>query len=181
MKKLLLLLLILLPCLCNGQEYLAGHFAENRIDEEAHDTIKRTYWQVMERAGLGKKLKTYYRMSRINGKMFIDVKVIEGNGVFVVARDAELKLVLETGSIVTLHNTEYKVSCKGCGARGNGESSSQGVMLTFPIDFYDIRTLLRNYVVKIGVNSGEDYMEKWVNQTHSQLFMDELYFALNSK
>src|SRR5580704_1484647 len=104
MKKTLLLLLILLPGLCGAQEYLRGQLAENRVDEVSHETIKRSYWQVLERAGFSRKLNAFYRISRINGDMFLDLKIIEGGEVFVVARNAELRLVLESGNILILHN-----------------------------------------------------------------------------
>ena len=178
MKKLFLLLLIFLPGLCDAQEYLSDQLAENRIDEAAHDTIKRSYWQVMERASFSRKLNTFYRISSINGKIFLDLKIIEGGTVFVVARNAELKLVLENGTILILHNSAYQVSCKGCGARGYGGSGAQGVMLSFPINNSDLRTLLHNYIAEIGINTGEDYLEKKVNATHSELFIDELKLVL---
>ena len=177
MKKLLLSFLIILPCLCDAQEYLAGQFAENRIDEATHDTIKRSYWQVLERRGFSRKLNTFYRISRINGNIFVDLKIIEGGSVFVVARNAALKLILENGDILILHNTAYQVSCKDCGARGYGGSGGQGVLLSFPVDKDDLRTLLRKNISGIGINTGEDYLEKKISVDHSELFMDELRFV----
>ena len=174
MKKMFLLLFISLSGVCNAQEYLRYQFAENRIDEASHDTIKRTYWQVFERAGLSRKLNTFYRISDINGSRSLDLKIIEGGSTFVVARNAELRIVLGNGNILILHNSVYKVSCPGCGARGYGGSAAQGVMLSFLLDNSAIHTLQRNYVAKIGINTGEDYLEKKVNSYHSELFMDEL-------
>jgi hypothetical protein len=180
MKKIILCLLILLPGLCHGQEYLRYELAENRVDEVTHDTIKRSYWQVLERGGLSRKLNTFYRISRINHKYFLDLKIIEGGDVFVVARNAELRLVLEDGNILLLHNQEYEVSCNGCGARGYNGSGAQGVMLSFAVSSADLHTLFRHYITNIGINTGEDYLEKKVNDVHSELFVDELRLVYHS-
>ncbi len=181
MRKIFLLLFILLPGICNAQEYLSNKLAENRIDEATNDTIKRTYWQVLERGGISRKLNTFYRISNINNHLFIDLKIIEGGSAFVVARNAELRIVLENSKILILYNTVYQVSCPGCGARGYGGSGAQGVMLSFPVDNSTVRELLRNYIAKVGINTGEDYLEKKVNETHSELFIDELKLAYSNK
>lgn len=172
--KRLLLLLLLLPGICEAQEYLSGKLAENRIDEATHDTIKRTYWQVLERGGFSRKLNSFYRISRINNDICLDLKIIEGGTVFVVARNAGLKLLLENGNILILHNSEYKISCTGCGSRGYGGSAAQGVLLSFTLSTADLKILQRYYVTAIGINTGEDYLEKKVNETHSELLMDEI-------
>ena len=181
MKKILLFLFILLPGMCGAQEYRAGELSENRIDESAHDTIRRSNWQVLERGGITKKLNTFYRISRINGKFFLDLKIIEGGDIFVVARNAELKLMLENGNILILYNSAYQVSCIGCGDVGFAGGGAQGATLLFPLADADIHTVLQYYVAKIGINTGGNYMQKTVNEKHSELFVDELKLVMKAR
>lgn len=172
--KNLCLLLILIPSLCFSQTFPQGSFAENRVDEATHDTIMRTYWQVMERSGLSRKLNTFYRISRINDNIYIDLKVIEAGRPFVVPRGAELKILLENGNILLFHNKSYQVSCAGCGARGFAGSSVQGAVLSFEVTDYNMRQLMHHYIARIGINTGDDYLEKRITVEHSEVFMSEL-------
>jgi len=93
---------------------------------------------------------------------------------FAVPRGAALELMLENDNILILHNTEYKMSCQGCGARGWVNGGAEGMMLSFQINEQDLRALLRYYIVGIGIHTGDGYLEKQVTQDRSDLFLDEL-------
>ncbi len=168
------MLLIVLPCYCMAQDHMVGKLSEFRVDDETKDTIIRSYWQVLERSSMVHKLNTFYRISRINGDMFIDLKAVEGGELFVVPRGALVKLLLENGDVIVLRNEKYTVSCPGCGDRGYWGGQAHGVQLRFPLPDDDIRLMLRYHIMAIVVGSSDDYLEKRVSQSHADIFMSEL-------
>ena len=173
MKK-LLLLLILIPFLSKAQEQYSDQLATDITDPATHDVIKRSYWQVFERGNLRKNLNTFYRISSINGKMFLELKVIHGGDAFIVPRNGKLELRLESGGMVTLYNSEYKMTSVGDGARHWAGSGAEGAYLIYPISPDDVKQLMHFYVDKIRLYTGYGYVEKGVTEHHSELFMDEV-------
>jgi hypothetical protein len=180
MKK-MLLLLILLPGLSKAQGEFSDKLATDVIDEATHYAVKRTYWQVFERGNLRKNINTFYRISSIDGELYLDLKVMHGGDVFVVPRNGELELRLENGNILTLYNAEYTASSTGAGARGWAGSSAAGATLSYRISDKDVKTLLHNYVDRIRIYTGDTYYEKRIPEYRSERFMDEVGLVYYSK
>ncbi len=175
MNKLLLLgSLVLLPCLSLAQEQYSDVLATDIVDEVTHDVIKSSYWQVLERGSFSRNLNTFYRISSVNGKFYLQLKVIHGGDIFVVPRNGELKFWLENGDIVTLYNSEYKTTSVGAGARKWAGSGAEGAMLTYLLTDDDIKQFLHNYIFRLQFHTGEGYVEKRITEYHSELFMDEI-------
>lgn len=179
-KNLLLGALFLLPYLSNAQEQYVDMLATDVVDETTHDIIKSSYWQVLERGSFSRNLNTFYRISSVNGKFYLDLKVIHGGDIFVVPRNGELMLWLENGDIVTLYNTAYKTTSIGAGARKWAGSGAEGMTVTYRITENDIKQLLHNYIARIKFCTGDGYVEKRITEYHSEVFMDEValvYYA----
>ena len=180
MRKILLILL-LFPLYCSAQVDLKSEYLqEDRIDESTHDTIKRTFWMVLEHANLSRHLNTFFRISYISGQYFLDLKIMEGGDSFVVAKNAEFKLKLERDIVVTLYNEDYQKSCIGCGAKGNWGNGAQGVTLSFRMYDFDLSMLMNYYVEKVRLYCEDGFLERKVNDQHSELLMDQIYLVYNS-
>ncbi len=177
----ILIFLFILPVICRAQDDLkSDYLQEDRIDNTTHDTIKRTFWMVLEHGNLARHLNTFYRFSCINSEYYLDLKIMEGGDSFVVAPNAEFKMRLERNIVVTLYNEHYTKSSKGGGARGNWGNGAQGVTLSFKISEFDRAMLLNYYMDKVRLYCTDGYLERRVNPVHSELFMDQLYLVYNS-
>jgi hypothetical protein len=179
MKKLLLLLL-LLPGICLAQfsakdglektQYLQEDF----VDATTGDTIKRTHWLVLQRGSVERKLNIYFRISSVNHSYIIDLKVIQGASTFAVAKYAPLQMKLENGAELTLYNTEYQRSCKGCGARGYKGNDAEGVELSYPITEAALALLLDAHVARLKFTDGNGTYNRPVKENEAQTLMEEL-------
>ncbi len=180
MRK-ILLLFTFLPSFCLAQGQFYDRLATDEIDNETKQSVKRSYWQVFERGNLHRTMNTFYRISSIDGSFFLDLKVIQGGDVFVVPRNGEFELLLESGSILTLHNTVYKASSVGDGARRWAGSNAEGIMLTFPLSKKDMEQLMHDYVASIRLYTGEGFVQRKITATHSELFSDEISLLFHAK
>lgn len=179
--KRFLLLFLLLPVLCHAQENFAGKLAEERYDDYTHDTVRRSYWQVLERSSPRNHLTTLFRISAIGGAYYVDLKVRERNDQpFVIARNAELKLKLENGEILTLYNLQYAHTCPGCGSWDITKSSALGVLLSFRIYPDELRKLQYSYIDQLRLFRADRFFQCVVSGEHSEMFMDELKLVLDA-
>ena len=182
MKRLLLpALLFLLPAVGRAQGQFWDRLSLDYTDESTHDVIKCSYWQVFERGNLHRTMNTFYRISSINGQLFLDLKIIQGGDVFVVARNGVFQLLLDNNEVITLHNTEFKTTTKGDGARRWAGSGAEGTFLSFPVNPDDAKMLVHNYVDRIRLYMGDDFVERRITDTHSELFRDEVQLLYYSK
>jgi len=180
MRK-LLLVFILFPCFCFGQGQFYDRLATDEVDKDTRQSIKRSYWQVFERGNLHRTMNTFYRVCYINGAFYLDLKVMQGGDVFVVPRNGDFELILENGDVVTLHNTVYKATGKGDGARRWAGSSAEGIFLTFPLSSDDMQLLLHYYVASIRLYTGEGFVQRRITNVHSELFRDEISLLYHSR
>ncbi len=181
MKRLLPALFLLLPFSSIAQGQFWNNLAIDYVDEASHDVVKCSYWQVLERGNLHRTMNTFYRISSINGQLYLDLKIIQGGDVFVVPRGGEFKLLLEDGNIVTLHSTEFRTTDKGDGARHWAGSGAEGLLVTYPISREDAKTILHSYVARIRLYMGDGFVERRITPTHSELFKDELDLVYAAK
>jgi len=170
MKKFLFLLL-LLPVFCSAQRF------RNDVLEVSQDTIKCSYWQVLQRTTARNPMTTFFRIANINENYFLQLKVMLGGASFVVPRSAELELEFDNNDYITLFNTEYKKSCKGCGARNFEKDDLQGVTLSFPISQAHMDKLLRKYLYHIRLHLDQNLPGATINENRSEDFMDALWLV----
>ena len=182
MKRLLLpALLFLLPIAGVAQGQFWDRLSQDYTDDSTHDVIKCSYWQVFERGNLHRTMNTFYRISSINSKLYLELKIIQGGDVFVVPRNGLFQLLLDDGNVITLHSTEYRTTAKGDGARRWAGSGAEGMLLSFPISSDDAKMMLHSYVARIRLYTGEDFVERRITDTHSELFRDEMRLVYYSR
>jgi hypothetical protein len=137
---LLLLFLFSIPNSTSAQEYRK---------EKSNTYIARfTSWQSLQRPTIRNPLNTFYRFVYKNGEYKLELKISAGGMQFVVAQNAKLELITETGSEIILYNEHYQRSCKGCGSKSK-DADIPGVMLSFPISPDGISLLSSDYLSHI--------------------------------
>jgi hypothetical protein len=182
MKRLLLpALMLLLPVFSMAQGQFWDRLSQDYVDDSTHDVVKCSYWQVLERGNLHRTMNTFYRISSINGNLYLDLKIIQGGDVFVVPRNGKFQLLLEDDNVVTLSNTEFKTTSKGAGARRWAGSGAEGIMLSFPISRDDAKLMVQNHVDRIRLYSVDGFVERRITDTHSELFRDEMRLVYYSR
>ena len=168
------------PAFCFGQAQFYNRLAADLVDEKTGEVVRHTFWQVMERANLRQSLNTFYRVSSIGKKYYLDLKLMQGGEPFIVPRNGRFELILENGDVITLYNTAFTDSRKGDGALGYWGSGAEGMRLSFPIDDDDMVTLVHSYIARIRLYSADGFVERGINEYHSELFNDEICLVYSS-
>jgi len=167
MKKhstILLLLAVLLSSTANAQK-----LAENKVDEFTTVSIKRTTWEKFVGGGGMASLSTHIRVSKLDQRFLVELKMIRSNTVYSIDRGAELMFLLSNGDVVTLHNSEYTLTCSGCGATGFVGSTGMGTHTRYPITEEDIGKLLKDAIVKVRILTNDGYIEREVSKKESAM------------
>ncbi len=170
----LFLLLFLLPVATHAQYIPPDELEESYTDKVTNQSTKCTYWHVLRRATMRNPLSIWYRVSAIdNTRHYLELKVTMGGDGFLVARNQPLDLFLLGGKAVTLYNSQYTHSCKGCGNRhDNGDK--QGVTLTYPIPDEDFKLLRNAFVDRIRLHYEGKYIGADIHGSNGDLFREQM-------
>jgi|GEM_PF-4817439 len=179
--KRILLVVFMLPLLCNGQSIRLSTLAENRVDEFSHDTIATTYWHTLSHGTISDPLNISFRICRTNNSYSVEIKMMDAGTKTVVPKNAAFEISLENGELVTLYNSEYQAICRGCGAINYNGNDAPGITLIYPLNKADIVSLQRSYISKLKLYSAEGYWHKRVNERNSELFMNYLELLINAR
>lgn len=161
MKKTVLIFLFA-PLFCLAQQHHAG------------EKVTRTAWDVLVRATFRYPLNIFYSISCVNGSYFLDLRAMHSDHNMVVARGAELALMLEDGTTVQLFNSAYATSCTGCGARGYATNNEEGISLSYPLTKNDMETLRDSYVDFVRLYNASGFWEKRVSENNGEILMKEI-------
>ncbi len=179
MRK-LLIVLMLLPFCAPAQSYKDDKLQDNFIDRSSGDSVLHTYWHVLCRGNITDQLTIFYRFSKINDRYSLDIKVMDAGSDVVVARNAELRLLLDDGSSLSLYNSAYAVSCIGCGARGYMGSDAPGISLSYPVSGKEMTKLQRSYVERVKIYVAYGYWQRSVHEYNSEVFFKQANLVFNS-
>lgn len=130
-------------------------------------------WQNLSRPTIRNPFCSFYRFGFHNGNYFLDLKASVGGVKFIVARNALLEIEMECGDMVTLFNTKYEKSCRGCGAVWN-ESDVHGVTLRFPMTASDLEILAHDYPAHIRLHLPDNTAGSYFTVRRTELFRGEV-------
>ena len=128
----------------------------NEIDGFTNNSVKRTSW---ESINMTMKFTAFFRVSRINDNTYLDLKMMIGTGVFSIGKGQEFMIKLSDGSIVKLANSEFTVTCRGCGAKGLSGSDAQGIQVFYPINTEQIEQLKNGTGTELRIYTKDGYVE----------------------
>ncbi|HXS35378.1 MAG TPA: hypothetical protein VN721_01655 [Flavipsychrobacter sp.] len=133
------------------------------------NNTKETSWEVLTRMNLNDNcFYSYQRVRKVDNNYSLQLKIMIGR-VFAISKDAPLVLTLDDNSTVTLHNTEFNITCAGCGEIG-AKSQAQGLEVTYLIAKEDVAKLKQHKVVKVKVYSSDGYLQDAVKAKYSETF-----------
>lgn len=148
---------------------LAQTLEENKVDEFTNDSVKRTSWETLNKT---MSFTAFYRISRVNDNNFLELKLMINEGTklktFSIGKEQEIMFKLENGEVVKLANLEYAITCTGCGARGFGGSTGQGIQVTYLMGKEEFDKLKNNAVVKVRIYTSDGYVEETIKEKNSK-------------
>lgn len=161
MKKHLIIILVVSTAYCNAQS-----LEKNEVDEFTGNRVKKTSYEVLVQ---NFKLNAFVSVMSINdSSVFLDLKLMLGSGsVHAIDKDAILYLKMADDSIIELRNTEYSISCRGCGARGFSGSNAQGSKTSYLVAKWHIEKFRSSAIAKFRLYTTDGYIESGVNNNRS--------------
>lgn len=151
MKKIILSLVVFISIKSYSQT-----IAENKIDEFTKDSIKSTSWEKLNNV-----YNSYLRFRKINGVYWLNLKMGFAT-VHSINENAELMLMTNTDSIITLNNEKFQITCTGCGAIGLLGSAAPGFDLDFKMTEAQLLYLKDHGIKKYRIYATDGYIEKVV-------------------
>ncbi len=134
--------------------------AEDYVDEFTKDKIIRTSW---EKAISKSDIGAYIRFERKNDTLRFNFKFMLLS-VFSMPPGENLMIMLDNTEVIKLTNTDYHVSCIGCGATGFAGSKLPGLDLLWNVDKEFVGKLKNHKIKKIRIYLRDGYMEEEVKE-----------------
>lgn len=172
MIKKLLFIFLLTPAVSNAQYVPTNELEKDHVDMDSHKHIRGTYWHVLKRTTLSNPLNLYFRIMAYDNQYKLEIKASKAGVPFYVPRDAPLEFYMEDGSVVTVNNSEFQHSCKGCGSRKE-QGDEPGVWLKYPLTAEKLDQFRNGYVVRIRFYAEDTYMGAPIKLSNSELFQEE--------
>lgn len=142
----------------------AQKIAEDYVDEFTNHKYRRTSW---ERFVSKRDMGAFVRFSEKDGALYFEFKTML-MVVFSLDKGNNVRFMLDNKEIIELENTEYTVSCKGCGSIGLSGSALYGVHMRYPIKREFLEKLKAHKVQKIRVYTTDGYYEAIIKEKHAQ-------------
>lgn len=171
MRKTLTVILLLTTAIAFSQS-----ITENEVDDFTGSKKVKTSWEVMSK---NMKFSAFYRFSKFDDRVYLDLKMMLGTAsVFSIKEGAKLMLKMSNGEVIEFINTDFAVTCKGCGARGFAGSSGQGLQTLFSMQASSIPTLLEHEAVKVRIYTGDGYVEHKVTPKNAETLKKSLKLVM---
>lgn len=140
----------------------------DEIDEFTGAAIKETSWEYLL-PPLSQNV--HFKVRSVDGMYYFHLKYMDKTGeqVLSVDKDDELMLKLENGEIAKLNNTEYTISCIGCGAVGWPGSSGMGIHIIYNIEGSEFARLLNSKIVKMRFYTNSGYIERDIKSKYAEM------------
>lgn len=159
--KNLILLLALTISYCQAQT-----LEKNEVDEFTGKKIKQTSYEILCQ---NFTLNMFISAKSINDSInFLRLKLIVGSGAAHSINEGDIfYLKLKDGKIVELKNSQYAISCTGCGARGFIASQAQGTETNWFLTEGNVIDLTSSGVSKIRIYTSKGYLESEVKESRT--------------
>lgn len=161
--KILIILVVLFPLKGYSQK-----LQENKIDDFTKKSVKSTTYETIN---YNNKFMGYVKIRKVDDRSFLYLRMMLSGGVFAVENGDKLMMITELDSVVTLNNSEFKISCEGCGAKGILGSALQGVELKYEISNSVLTYLSENKIKKMRIYTKDGYVEDSIKEKNASTFM----------
>lgn len=148
---------------CNAQI-----LERNEVDEFTGNMVQKTSCETLVQ---NFKMVAFVSVMSVNDSTaFLELKLTIGPGrVHAIDRGGIFFIKLSDNSIIELQNSEYSLSCTGCGSKGLMGSGSQGTRTTYILNKSNINKLRKANATKIRVYTTNGYIESDVNNNKSDV------------
>ncbi len=129
----------------------------DEVDEFTGDTVKITTWECFQ---MDFSFTGYFRVSSIDGDLFLHVKLMLANGdVFSIDKGKSFFFKFENDEVIEVYNSEFSITCPGCGAVGIAGSKAEGISTSYSINRDDAMKLVESPVSRFRIITNDGYLE----------------------
>ena len=160
-------ILIIVAILFSSKGY-TQKLQENQIDDFTKKSIKSTSYETIN---YNNKFMGYVKIRKVDDRSFLYFKMMLSGSVFAVEEGDKLMMITETDSVITIHNSEFKISCEGCGAKGILGSALQGVELKYELPIPILTYLSDNKIKKMRIYTKDGYVEDTIKEKNASTFI----------
>jgi hypothetical protein len=155
MRKILLLLL-LPTCL------FAQRIEKDFKDEFTGAKIQKTSQEWLSYGG--ENASMWFFMRKVDDRIYLYFDLMPTfSSVYSISKDDQLMFKMVDGTIVTLNNLEYTISCAGCGGDGRTGARVQSTRTEYYLSPEKIDALLQQGIEKVRMYTSKGYVDQAVN------------------
>jgi hypothetical protein len=140
---------------------------KDEVDEFTGRKVKHTSVEVLTK---NMRFSLFYRIMSEDNKKVVNIKMMIGAKVFSIAEGDEIMFKMAGGQVVTLPCLAFVVTCTGCGARGFGGSTGQGINAQYFLSRENFELLRTNDLEKIRVYTSLGYAEADIAKGNAETF-----------
>ena len=163
------LAILLFPIITFGQK-----LEENKVDEFTKSFVKRTSWETISPFNMSNRFYAFTSFRKINNIYLLDFKMtLRNDAVFSINKGDNI-MFKTSDSVIIMSNSNYKISCKGCGVKGFTGSGLEGIEVVYEISESDVKYLISNKIKKIRVYTSDGYVEEDIKEKYAEMFIRQL-------
>lgn len=164
--------LLCLPLFLAAAAVHAQRLEQNEVDEFTGNKVERTSYEILVQ---NFTMNAFVAVINIDDEVYaLKLKLMLSAAVHSIDKDDIFYLKLKDGTIVELRNSEYALSCTGCGARGFSGSQAPGTLTTWFLDNDKIEALRASPVASIRIYTSKGYIQSEVKEARANILSDEL-------
>jgi hypothetical protein len=155
----------------------ASKLMENYKDDMTGANITKTFWSKLRATG---PFTNFYQLEKIDSIYYLRLRISFGS-IFSVAKGDKLIFKFENNDVITLLNTTYIHSCRGCGVAESGVMGHDlhGVETRYQLSERHIEELKNNKIVKGRFYMSLEYIEDEITEKRSVEFIENLKAITN--
>ncbi len=165
---------VLLFMILSGNRILSQTIEIDKVDEFTGEKMKTTSWEKFN-FSFSSNFIAYGRFMKMEDEIFFNLKMrMTTSKVFSMDKGEKFMIKMKSGEIIELRNTEYEISCIGCGSPGLEGSGVYGVDLKFRLSNSQIESLIKEEAYKVRINTSIGYVEDLVKPKYFKRFQNGL-------
>ncbi len=164
MKNQLIFIFVLLPIFLFGQKEFK---ITKTVDEFTGDTLIQSAWVKMSNTDNANR-QSYIRLSSSKGVNVFEIMYSTLGQIASISPGDEFYIKLQSGTVVTLKNSDFQISEKGKASPVFAGSEATGFHLFFPISNEDLLLLSQSRIEKCRLSTSKGFMETGISKEENR-------------